>query len=173
VAKVARSRFTDAEWKHHEKGLCAWQTATYPRLAYCSNKRHGALYCAKHERQAREYEEYGRLERPQRLASGGGAKARTVKSPKSHAPHARKPAKGERTYDVKLRGAFDGPDPDLWRVHGTVILKPSAGRIAVEAALSQIGIYMPRGADTLTWSRGEALIREYGKEPAVKLIPRR
>jgi len=35
---------------------------------------------------------------------------------------------------------------------GVVMLEPRAGRVAVERALSSIGVYAPRGADELKWT---------------------
>jgi len=91
---------------------------------------------------------------------GGGARAR------------RAPAAQARLYGLHVREDAGG----RWRWHrgSDVILRPFANDAEVEAALSRLGVYMPRGADTLTWSKDGklAVIREFGVEPAVRLVAR-
>lgn len=40
---------------------------------------------------------------------------------------------------------------DQWIEHGSVLLPPGASYQQVEAALSAVGVYAPRGGDELDW----------------------
>ncbi len=66
------------------------------------------------------------------------------------------------TYDVHA---------DDWTPAGSVLLYHDAPGSVVEHALVALGIYMPRGNDTLDWG-DFGVIREYGETPAVRLMPR-
>ena len=58
----------------------------------------------------------------------------------------------------KAGGALGGSytvwndDGDGERYVSVIHLDPGAGRTSLEAAMMQIGLYVPRGADRLTWS---------------------
>jgi len=61
-----------------------------------------------------------------------------------------------------------------WRHQAVVDIRPFASPHDVETVLSRSGVYMPRGKDTLAWSKDgtSAVIREFGDEPAARIIPR-
>ena len=59
---------------------------------------------------------------------------------------------------------------DDWEVIGRVILPFEASRHAVEHALASLGIYAPRGNDTLDWG-DFGVIYNYADEAMVRLMP--
>ncbi len=94
-------------------------------------------------------------------ARGAGVEAKAV---------AGRRKSGFRRFDVLLRR--EGVPG--WTRHGVVDLRDFAPGHDVELALSKIGVYAPRGRDTLKWSGDEvpsAVIREFGLRPMVKLVP--
>ncbi len=62
-------------------------------------------------------------------------------------------------------------ETDGWYKHGLIDLDFGASYGETEQALCKIGIYMPRGSDTLEWG-DVGLIREYGNKPVVRLFKR-
>lgn len=86
----------------------------------------------------------------------------TKRSPKPKTRSAR-----FRIYEVE-----DGPAEDGGHVIGRVLLHEGADRFDVEHALSAVGRYCPRGADTLEWQDGDAVVCNYAGEVLVRLYHR-
>ena len=70
-----------------------------------------------------------------------------------------------KIFDVELNDYGD------WVIKGSILLRHDAPKHEVEHALAPLGIYMPRGSDTLEWG-DFGVIYEYGEMPAVRLMPR-
>jgi hypothetical protein len=74
-------------------------------------------------------------------------------------------ARAMRTFNVDLYV----PEANAWKRHGQVVLPAGVTDDEMEHALSAIGVYMPRGSDTVVRGGGQYTIYEFGQTPAVHL----